>query len=58
MKSVFGMKKELGAQQTQTMATNTWLGAKEHVQAIAKYFRFPPIQVRLQVLLDKEEIFF
>ena len=39
----------------EAMATNTLLGAKEHVQAIAKYFRFPPIQVRLQVLLDKEE---
>ena len=55
MKSAHGMKKEPGAQQTLTMATNTLLGAKEHVQAIAKYFHFPPIQVRLQVLLDKEE---
>ena len=54
MKSVFGMKKELGAQQTQTMATNTLLGAKEHVQAIAQYFHPLPIQVPLQLLLNKE----
>ena len=47
MKSVSGMKKEPGAQQTLTMATNTLLGAKEHVQAIAQYFHPLLIQVRL-----------
>ena len=54
MKSAHGMKKEPGAQQTQTMATNTLLGAKEHVQAIAQSFHPLPIQVPLHVLLNKE----
>ena len=54
MKSAHGMKKEPGAQQTQTLATNTLLGAKEHVQAIAQYFHPLLMQVRLQVLLNKE----
>ena len=51
MKSAHGMKKEPGAQQTQTIATNTFLVAKEPVQAIAQSFHPLPIQVRLQVLI-------
>ena len=47
MKSALGMTKEPGAQQTQIMAINTLLGAKEHVQAIAQSFHLLPIQVRL-----------
>ena len=48
------MKKEPGAQQPPTMKTSTFLGAKEHVQAIAQYFHPLPIQVPLQLLLNKE----
>ena len=54
MRSAHGMKKELGAQQTQTMAINTLLGVKEHVQAIAQFCHPLPIQVRLQAPLNVE----